>query len=196
MWFGGVCHALNLLVLFWFDCIIFFFRKGYKIAIMSYSTLNGIFSIDIHISYFVNFTLITWVFFLHKRGMFLVRTYIYYLLLNNAAYENFILGFDFEFHNEFCINSTAFPVCRVNVSCDSCIVWSTVTWLIHLNLGFRASSCLRHYVYFYLVSIKYDSHIPFTNTLYIGNICDLLKHLFFQHFIICYSKRSNHFKFI
>lgn len=87
---------------------------------MSYSTLNGIFSIDIHISYFVNFTLITWVFFfLHKRGMFLVRTYIYYLLLNNAAYENFILGFDFEFHNEFCINSTAFPVCRVNVSCDS-----------------------------------------------------------------------------
>lgn len=59
----------------------------------------------------------------------LVRTYMYnyYLLLNNAAYENFILGFDFEFHNEFGTYSTAFPVWCVNVSCDSSIVWSTVT---------------------------------------------------------------------
>lgn len=46
-----------------------FFRKGYTIAIMSYSTLNYIFSINIYIMYFV--TLITWFFFfLHKRGMF------------------------------------------------------------------------------------------------------------------------------
>lgn len=152
---------------------------------MSYFTLNYILSINIHISYFVNFPLITWIFFWYIK----VECFGTHILLNNAAYEDFILGFDLEFHNEFGTYSTAFPVWCVNVSCDSCIVWSTVTWLIHLNMVFRAyraSSCLRHYVYFYLVSIKYDSHIPFTNTLYIGNICDLLQHLFFHHFIICY----------